>query len=93
MRSAAPAHEQPARRPAVTHADARADERRRFAAQAARSAADELPALADTTDAPELALMQRALDACVAFCGADVGSEAHYAAIEQMWSVVEEARG
>lgn len=76
MRShGAPAHDQPARRPAVTRADARTDERRRIVAQAAQAAADELPALADTTDAPELALMQRALDACRALRDAQTRSQ------------------
>jgi hypothetical protein len=89
----APTHDAPARRPAVTRADARADERRRFTDAAARAAEAELPALADTTDAPELALMQRALAACVAFCATDEGSDEHYAAIKQLWAVAEAVGG
>lgn len=91
QRSASPSRETPARRPAVTHADARADERRRFIAQAARAAADDLPALADTTDAPELALMQRALTACRALCAAEYQSPAWFAALAEVWSIEEEA--
>jgi len=92
MRSVAPEHNwPPARCPAVTRADARADERRRIVAQAAQAAADELPALADTSEAHGLTLPERALAACRALCAAEHQSDAWYAALEEIWTIEEEA--
>lgn len=92
MRSVAPEHNwPPARRPAVTRADARADERRRIVAQAAQAAADELPALADTSEADGLTLPERALAVCRALCAAEYQSDEWFAALAEVWAIDEEA--
>ncbi len=56
----APTYDVPARHPAVTRSDARADERRRMI----EAVGAELPALSAMDDAPELRVFERALDVC-----------------------------
>lgn len=87
----APAHDQPARRSVVTRADARADEHRRSIAALARAAADELPELAGTSESHGLTLPERALAACRALCAAEHQSDAWYAALEEIWTIEDEA--
>lgn len=92
QRDSAPSHDAPARRPAVTRSAARTDEHRRFVERTARAAETELPALADTTDAPELALMQRALDACRQLRDAEVGTLAWSRAVLEACAIADEAQ-
>lgn len=86
MRSPAPAHDRPARRPTVTRAAARTD--------AARRALAELPALLDTTEDDaawrDEAIARRALAACRALRNAQTRSQ-ETAALALACAVADEA--